>query len=134
DFGFSADTSHAGGKGNKPGELGGLIWRGGGPAWYADRVGPLSLAKDELFASGTVAFTGAGSDSGVYLGWFDSASRKALPAKKPKTESEQSPQKNLLGIFIEGPSRIGHYFRPAYRTPGREGVTAKAGPVIRPDG
>ena len=36
----------------RPGEIGGIIWRDEEPAYYADRVGPLTL-DDELFASGT---------------------------------------------------------------------------------
>src|SRR5205814_3481830 len=41
DFGFSPGTNLAGGK---PGELGGKLWRSGVYAYYADHVGPLSLA------------------------------------------------------------------------------------------
>jgi hypothetical protein len=125
DFGYSASSSNAGGKG---GEIGGVIWRGAGPAFYADRVGPLSL-EDELFASGTIAFTGAGSDSGAYIGFFDAASKKAND--KP---DGREPQANALGILIEGPSRIGHYFRPAYGASNGEGIIADSGPIIRPDG
>src|SRR5262249_22151460 len=40
DFGFSK-TSFAGGK---PGEIGGDFWRSGKYGWYADKVGPLTLA------------------------------------------------------------------------------------------
>ena len=125
DFGHSPATSHAGGK---PGEIGGVIWRGHGPAFYADKVGPLSL-DDELFASGTIAFTSAGSDSGAYLGFFDSASKTA----NDKPDGKE-PQKNALAILVEGPSRIGHYFRPAYGTSNGQGVIADNGPIIRPDG
>jgi hypothetical protein len=125
DFGFTP-TNFAGGKG--AGELGGVIWRDYKAAWYADRVGRLSL-DDELRASGTIAFTRQGSDSAVWLGWFDSAS-------KPDRAGAKAPQidKNLLGIVIEGPSRIGHYFRQGYRTNDGGGLIADHGPVIRPDG
>jgi len=125
DFGHSPATAHAGGK---PGEIGGVIWRGHGPAFYADKVGPLSL-DDELFASGTIAFTSAGSDSGAYLGFFDSASKKA----NDRPDGEE-PQQNSLAILVEGPSRIGHYFRPAYGASNGQGVIADNGPIIRPDG
>lgn len=126
DFGFSPNTAHAGGK---PGEIGGVIWhRVDPPAHYADRVGQFSL-KDELSASGTIAFLGAGSDSGVYFGWFDAASRVAK-----KTEEGVETPKNLLGVMIEGPSRVGHYFRPACRTADGRGGPAESGPLIRPDG
>jgi hypothetical protein len=125
DVGFSP-THFAGGK--AAGEIGGVIWRDEKPAYYADRVGPLTL-NDPLSASGKVAFTGAGSDSGVYLGWFDSASKKAAGAA-----TEERAQKNFLAVLIEGPSRVGHYFRPSYRSADGDGVTADDGPVIRPDG
>lgn len=125
DFGFSA-TNRAGGK--AAGELGGVIWRDDKPAYYAADIGKLSL-DDELIASGTVAFTGQGSDSGVWLGWFDSAGKRS----PTKTESEQRP-KNFLGILVEGPSRIGHYFRQGYRANNADGVIAETGPVIHPNG
>jgi hypothetical protein len=125
DFGFSA-TRHAGGK--AAGELGGIIWRDERPAYYGDKVGPLTL-DDELVASGKVAFTGAGSDSGVYLGWFDSATKRA--AERPE---DKHAQRNVLGVLVEGPSRVGHYFRPAYRLADGRGAAPEEGPVIRPDG
>src|SRR6185503_306555 len=37
-------------------------------------------------------------------------------------------------ILIEGPSQIGHYFRPAYNTARGHGVIDGSGPIIRPDG
>ncbi|MBI3852018.1 MAG: hypothetical protein HY298_17305 [Verrucomicrobia bacterium] len=110
------------------GKIGGIIWRDEKLAYYADKVGPLTL-DDELFASGKLAFNGAGSDSAVFLGWFDSAS------KTNKVTSEiKERQKNLLAILIEGPSRVGHYFRPAYTTASGTGISEDSGPIIRPDG
>jgi len=124
DFGWTA-TSKAGGK---DGEIGGIIWRDEKPAYYAARVGPLGL-DDELFASGRIAFNGAGSDSGVYLGWFNSTS------KTNKTIADHlQPQASFLAVLLEGPSRIGHYFRPAYATAKGEGMIQDSGPIIRPDG
>jgi hypothetical protein len=124
DFGFSF-TRHAGGQ---AGEIGGLIWRDDRPAYYADRVGPLGL-DDELRASGKLALTSANSDSGVYLGWFDSAARRW-----PQEPRERRPDGGFVAVMIEGPSRIGHYFRPAYRTgPGQDSM-AQDGATIRPDG
>jgi hypothetical protein len=125
DFGFSP-TNHAGGK--SPGEMGGVIWRDDKPAYYAAKTEPLTL-DDELFASGTVSFNGQGSDSGVWLGWFNSASKKARTGVESKF-----PPTDLLGIIIEGPSRIGHYFRQGYRAGNGEGNIAETGPVIHPDG
>jgi hypothetical protein len=45
-------------------------------------------------------------DSAVQFGWFNSA------------EKEYSPQQagNFLGVKIGGPTRVGHYFAPAYAT------------------
>lgn len=124
DFGYS-QTAHVGGK---PGELGGIVWRDEAPAYYADRVGPLTL-NDELHALGKLAFTAGGSDSGVYFGWFNGDEKR----NKGPDES-RSPQKSILGIKVEGPSRVGHYFRPAYHSARGEGGSPEAGPVIRPDG
>jgi hypothetical protein len=130
EIGYSA-TSHAGGK---KGEIGGIMFRDEQPAYYADRVGPFSL-DDELHASGRIALRSAGSDSGVWLGFFGSNAKR----NKSTPEYEQR-QTDYLGILIEGPSRIGHYFRAGYSTsnghgdaPMHEG-TPDERPVIRPDG
>jgi hypothetical protein len=124
DFGYST-TNHAGGA---LGEIGGLIWRDEAPAYYGDKLAPLTL-RDELHASGRLALTGAGSDSAVYLGWFDAASKSGK-----KTSDYKEEQRNILAILIEGPSRAGHYFRPGYRTADGSGGTKEDGPVIFPDG
>jgi hypothetical protein len=123
DFGYTR-TNRAGGK---AGEIGGIIWRDESPSYYAAKVRPFCL-DDELFASGRLAFTGAGSDSGVCIGWFDSTT------KRNKTADHQERQKNLLAIMIEGPSRIGHYFRPVYSNSTGDGELKQSGPIIRPDG
>ena len=124
DFGFSS-TARAGGQ---PGEVGGIIWRDEEPAYYADRIGLLTL-DDELSASGRLAFCGAGSDSAVSIGWFDAGTKRSQRLPEPEER-----QRNTLGIFIEGQSQIGHRFRPAYRTSTGEGIIAPDGPIIRPDG
>lgn len=110
------------------GAIGGVVWRDEKPAYYAATAGPLSL-NDELFASGKIAFHGAGSDSGVYLGWFHSGS------KTNKVISDhEAPQSNLLAVLLEGPSQVGHYFRATYRTSKGNGVIPERGPILRPDG
>jgi hypothetical protein len=124
DFGWSP-AAKAGGK---LGELGGIIWRDEKPAYYADTVEVLTL-EDELFASGKMAFNGAGSDSGVYLGWFNSNSKT-----NKTTADHEKPPANMMAILIEGPSRIGHYFRAEYRTARGSGTSDQSGPIIRPDG
>jgi hypothetical protein len=114
DFGFSK-SRHAGGE---LGEIGGIIFRDEKPAYYAAQIEPLNLDM-ELRASGKVALLAAASDSGTQFGWFDAES------KSGKHDSEyQSRQKNYLSIMVEGPSRIGHYFRPAYSTQTGSGLLA----------
>ncbi len=121
DFGFRP-TRHAGGQ---PGEVGGIVWRieenePHNAFYYADRLGPLSL-DHELKASGKVALLSASADSGILVGWFNHRSFIGTPPK------------DFIGLFIEGPSRVGHYIRPAYRTAGGARVR-ETGPVIHPDG
>jgi len=64
----------------------------------------------------------AGTDSGVLIGWFNSHTYIGAPPM------------NFIGIFIEGPSRIGHYVRPAYANAYDQREVAGEGPVLRPDG
>jgi hypothetical protein len=118
DFGFSPRTNLAGGK---PGELGGDLWRSGKYAYYADRVGPLSL-DDRLEASGKVVLKVGAPDSDVYIGWFSGSSRERPPASVG----------NFLGVHIGGPTRIGHYFQPALATAQGTRGRAKRGPVLTP--
>jgi hypothetical protein len=132
DFGFSAETSHAGGA---KGELGGLMWRSGFYAYYADKVGPLTL-DDRLEASGKVVLNVGMPDSGMYLGWFNSASKEFAPAQAG----------NFVGAHVGGPTKAGHYLLPAYATtkitpiervgvrqhPANVGVERGTGPVVAP--
>jgi hypothetical protein len=115
DFGFSP-TSHAGGK---PGEVGGTLWRAGKYAYYADRVGPLSL-DDRLEASGKVVLVSGAPDSDMFIGWFNSATRDASPARAG----------DFLGVHVGGPTRVGHYFHPSFATAGGTHGQAGAGPVM----
>jgi hypothetical protein len=110
DFGFSPDTHFAGGT---PGEIGGLMWRSGSYAYYADRVGPLSL-NDRLEASGKVMLKSSSQDCGMYFGWFNSADKDNSPVQAG----------NFLGVKVGGPTHVGHYFVPAY-------ATAKETPIAR---
>lgn len=130
DFGFSL-TNFAG---KAHGEIGGFMFRDEQPAYYADKIGPATM-DHELYASGNVVLRSAGADSGVQLGWFGADAKK----NKSTPEHEQR-QTDYLGIMIEGPSRIGHFFRPSYSTsqgagdaPTHEG-TPRQLPIIRPDG
>lgn len=121
DFGFG-ETNFAGGQ---PGEIGGAIWRVESTepqqsAYYAKPVERLSL-DGPLHASGKVAMTAAAADSGVLIGWFNS------------NTSWGAPPMNFLGVFVEGPSRIGHYFRPVYGNSEDSSAAMNDGPVIHAD-
>ena len=114
DFGYSP-TRHAGGKG--AGELGGLVFRGDCRykdrlAAYGDRLATLTLDKP-LKASGKVALRRGVSDSTTLLGFYHSEdSLEVSPA-----QSSGFP-KSFLGVAVEGPSREGFLFYPAYRVRG----------------
>ncbi len=118
DYGYSPKTSFAGGA---PGEVGGILWRGGPFSYYADRVGPLSL-KQRLEAGGKVKLVTAGPDSDIFLGWFNSAAKDKGAADK----------ENFVGIHVGGPTRIGHYFIPVLMTAKGGKNIVKQGPVIKP--
>jgi hypothetical protein len=132
DFGFSPKTTHAGGS---PGEIGGTMWRSGEYGYYADRVGLLTVTN-RLEAKGKVVLEAAPPDSGMYLGWFNSADKEESPAQAG----------NFIGVKIGGPTRVGHYFAPAYATQKkpeaerdstrkhtkRISVEAREGPVLVP--
>src|SRR5262249_28811411 len=132
DFGYSP-TRYAGGEGK--GELGGLVFRGDcrfpdRMACYADRLSELSLERP-LRASGRVCLRRGVTDSTVLLGFFHS--RESM---KPSKEQTSGLPRNFLGVMIEGPSREGFLFAPAYRTRGAgQGHGKGEGlPHIYPDG
>jgi hypothetical protein len=114
DFGFSP-THYAGGQGS--GELGGLVFRGdcrypGRLAAYGDRLAPLTLNKP-LRASGKVALRRAVSDSTTLIGFYHSEdSLKVNPFQASGWP------RSFLGVAVEGPSREGFFFYPAYRVNG----------------
>ena len=61
-------------------------------------------------AYGKLAFMRASPDSGCYLGWFNARSKQAHNGLR------NVGQRDYLGVLLEGPSRIGHYFRPRSAT------------------
>lgn len=132
DFGYSP-THYAAGQGK--GELGGLIFRGDcrfpeRMAYYGDRLDTLSLAKP-LKASGKVCLRRGVTDSTVLFGFFhDKDSMTVNPAQ------DCGLPRNFLGIIVDGPSREGFFFAPAYRVKGQAHGHAvdKGSPYIYPDG
>lgn len=130
DFGFSLSKMI----GEQPGELGGVIFRDERPAYYATPIGLLSL-DDPLHASGKIRMDSAAADSGFYIGWFNAAAKR----NKDTPEYEQR-STDYLAALIEGPSRIGHYFRAAYSTRDGKGFSDIDGrpgsgelPILHPD-
>lgn len=120
DFGFSADTNHAGG--SLPGEVGGGLWRSGKFGYYADRVGPLNLDQP-LEARGKVKMVTAGPDSDMSIGWFNSAA---------KGSGKDADEANFIGIHVGGPTRIGHYFIPVVATAKPTKAKVDKGPILTP--
>ena len=121
DFGYR-DSNHAGGA---PGEIGGIVWRIESTfpqqaLAYGAPVEGLSLDQP-LEASGKVAMTLASADSGVLIGWYNSHITAGIPPN------------NFVGAFIEGPSRIGHYFRPVFASSADIRGALNEGPVLRGD-
>lgn len=117
------DTCLAGGK---PGEIGGLVWRIEATRpqetlMYGTPVGELSL-RQELKASGKMCLKAAGADSGLLFGWYNSLTPIGAPPV------------NFVGIFVEGPSAVGHYVRPVVRSADETALVVPRGPIIRPDG
>jgi hypothetical protein len=118
-FGFSPDTSFAGGK---PGEIGGVFWRKEKEfSFYGDRLGMLTLTN-RLEAKGKLNLVIGAPDSGMYLGWYSSANRTNDPARAG----------NFLGVEITGPTRIGHYFAPVCSPKDGQAQRLKSGPVVVP--
>ncbi len=117
-FGFSAETSFAGGE---AGEIGGDLWRSGEYAYFADRIGPLTLGQP-LEARGKVTLVVGGPDADMYLGWFSSAHRDQSPAEAG----------DFLGVAVGGPTRVGHYFAPSFTSgKGTRGKVDSA-PLLKP--
>ena len=109
-------------------QVGGIIWRDERPAFYGKPIAPLTF-EDAFSASGTISFRGAGSDSGAYFGFFNAESKR-----NKVTPHHEAPQTNMLCIMVEGPSRIGHYFRAGYCDGLGQGMFEDEGPTIKPDG
>jgi hypothetical protein len=123
-FGYSA-TNFAGG--GAPGEVGGVLWRGGPYGYYADRVGPLDLTRG-LEARGKVKLITAGPDSDMHFGWFTSP-RGLAPFSESAEKKVPVP---FIGIHVGGPTRIGHYFNPEFVTSAGAHGKVDHGPVLTP--
>ncbi|MGE5193085.1 MAG: hypothetical protein ACM3U2_11345 [Deltaproteobacteria bacterium] len=130
DFGFS-NTQFAGGK--RRGELGGIVFRGDNRytdrlAYYGDRLEPLTVDKP-LRASGKISLRRGVSDSTSLIGFYHSRDSVAVS----DDQSAGFPI-NFLGAAIEGPSREGFFFYPAYRIPHGAAFGKGDLPRILPDG
>jgi hypothetical protein len=124
DFGYTA----GGAPGVPAGAIGGVVWRTeanrpGFSAYYADRVGPLNLNRP-IYAAGTVQLVRASSDSAVNFGFFRAGSGGA---------GDKAPR-NFVGVGTDGPSRVGFYFRPVFRSSRGRVRRPDVGPTIMPNG
>jgi hypothetical protein len=119
-FGFSAETNHAGGA--NAGEVGGTFWRNDHWGYYADKVGDLTF-DDRLEARGRVVLAVGAPDSDMCFGWFGDGGKKG-----------ESPDKAgpFIGIHVGGPTRVGHYFLPAFTPSADVRAMPKQGPVLTP--
>lgn len=131
DFGYSVTSLIH----QEPGELAGVIFRDERPAFYAVPSGKLSL-DDPLEASGKFRMESAAADSGFCLGWFNAETKR-----NKATAEYQERATDYVAAMIEGPSRIGHYFRGAYSTSkgggmidGEDVSGTGALSVVHPDG
>jgi hypothetical protein len=99
-------------------------------ACYGDRLDALTLEKP-LRASGRVCLRRGVSDSTVLFGFYHSGDSMAV---NPSQDSGLPAC--FLGVSVDGPSREGFYFAPAFR--GRDGGRVDGSgdepPHILPDG
>jgi hypothetical protein len=130
DFGYSA-TRFAGGLG--AGEMGGQLFRGDcrypeKMACYGDRLDELTLDKP-LRASGRVCLRRGVTDSTVLIGFYHSKQSMTV-----NPSQDAGLPANFLGVSIDGPSREGLFFAPAFRGGGRGDVSFNQAAYIYPDG
>ena len=130
DFGYSR-TNFAGGK--KVGELGGLMFRGDirdpdRMGSYGDRIEKLTLIKP-MRASGTVSLRRGVSDSGTYIGFFNS--KESLETNPSQASAIP---RSFLGIAVTGPSSEGFFMCPAFRDSHDNNGSSITGPRILPNG
>jgi hypothetical protein len=127
DFGYS-QTNWAG---EMLGEIGGTFSRVEPidplHGYYADDIGKLTL-DDPISFSGNVCFTRGGTDAGMFFGFFNAAAQGELAT--PDNKLKEKPG-GLLGINIEGPTRVGYFFTSVCAPKGGKGVRAD-GPVFLP--
>jgi hypothetical protein len=116
-FGFS-QTRNAGGD---PGEIGGVFWRTDNWGYYADKVGPLTF-DNRLQARGKVILAAGAPDADMCFGWFHGDTSGTSPNKAG----------TFLGIKVGGPTRVGHFFLPAFTVNEQVRGLPDHGPILRP--
>ncbi len=116
-FGYS-QTRNAGGE---PGEIGGVFWRTDDWGYYADKVGKLTF-DNRLQARGKVILAAGAPDADMCFGWFHGDTKQASPNKAG----------TFLGIKVGGPTRVGHFFLPAYTVNEQVRGLPDHGPILRP--
>ncbi len=127
DFGFR-ETNWAG---EAPGEVGGAFWRVEPVdplrGFYATDIGMMSL-DDPIRVSGSICFVEGQPDSGLAFGYFN----RSEFLKVITDESKGHPLPSMMGVNIDGPTRVGYYFS-GFVAPTRELASLRNGPLFEPD-
>jgi len=130
DFGFS-ETNWAG---EGIGEIGGTFYRvetdDPGFGYYADNVGTLTL-EDPIHCEGNICFPRGGTDGAMFFGFFNAEAQKVKLTDPRKRDG--FPLDDMLGITVEGPTRVGYYFS-AICSPTRPTFSRQQGPIYLPTG
>ncbi|MEP6662709.1 MAG: hypothetical protein ABJC04_03495, partial [Verrucomicrobiota bacterium] len=132
DFGYSADTTLAGGQ---KGEIGGQFYNvePNDPlhGYYADDVGRLTL-DDPIHFSGKISFIEGATDAGMFFGFFRAEDEKRPLPPNGAEHAPGWPQPNTLGVVIDGPARVGWFFIAACTAAKPEFTKENRGPVFLP--
>src|SRR5262249_25105153 len=99
--------------GERPGEIGGLLWRTEPQdplcSYYGDDMGELTL-EDPISFSGTICFTDGMTDAAAFFGYFHRDHQvERSGAGRPDGASRTA---NTLGITIADLSAVGYYLAP----------------------
>ena len=128
DFGYSK-TNFAG---KAAGELGGGITRASEPAYYADKIGPVTL-DDKLSALGTFALTKTTAGGGMFFGFFRAEQPGAVGAPPARWASTWTASAAALAwpcgssrARTRAAARSSRRSSPASFDPPRSATTARA--------
>jgi hypothetical protein len=111
DFGFS-QTNFAG---TEPGEMGGVITRASEPAFYADKIDPITLDQ-QFSASGSFALTRSTSGGGVFFGFLRAqqpgAGGRPIASLGMNIDTEQSGGRLAVRLITADNQSCGTFITP----------------------